>query len=165
MIDLLRSNISPNWGWHWDSYMSGELAECMFIYMCSLHWLEGAEWVRLQRKRKEKWWEQLGAYDVPGMAQGLKLMELFIQRFCGVQKNKEGIKEMKHGTEWGQTTSFSPWGEHSHTWAFWRCLQMQSVWKYQFWEHPNTIVPLEVLQVPFQVHLSPSNSKKGGLGR
>lgn len=31
--------------------MSGELAGCMFIYMRSLHWLEGVEWRRLQGKR------------------------------------------------------------------------------------------------------------------
>lgn len=93
--------------------MSGELAGCVFIYMCSLHWLEGAEWGRLQRKRKEEWCEQLGAYDVSGMAQELKLKELFIQRIHEAQNYKEGIlsfQEMKHGTEWMQISSFSLWG-------------------------------------------------------
>lgn len=54
--------------------MSGELARCMFIYTCSLHWLEGVEWGRLQRKGKgggENNW-------VPMMC----VKELFIQRFC-----------------------------------------------------------------------------------
>jgi len=62
---------------------------------------------------KEEWWEQLGAYDVSGMVQGLKLKELFIQGFWEAQKYKEGIRsaqEMKHGTEWVQICSSSLWG-------------------------------------------------------
>lgn len=44
------------------------------------------------------------------MVQGLKLKELFIQRFWEAQKYKEGIRsaqEMKHGTEWVQICSSS----------------------------------------------------------
>lgn len=33
--------------------MSGELAGCVFIYMCSLHWLEGAELGKAAEKEEK----------------------------------------------------------------------------------------------------------------
>lgn len=60
--------------------MSGELAGCMFIYTCSLHWLEGVEWGRLQRKGEGGCKNKC----VPMMY----LKELFIERFCGTRKYK-----------------------------------------------------------------------------
>lgn len=70
--------------------MSGELAGHVFIYMCGLHWLEGVELGRAaEKEEKGEWGEQLGAYDVSGMVQGLKLKELLFKGFMGHRSTKK----------------------------------------------------------------------------
>lgn len=75
---------------------------CLFICVVCTGWRGGAG-EGCRERGKGEWGEQLGAYDVSGMVQGLKLKELLFKGFVGHESTKKGIlgaQEMKHGTKW-----------------------------------------------------------------